>query len=106
MSASRGSRVRYEWDKKKEDENIKKHGLDFETATLIWESITLTELDGRFDYGEERFVAVGEVDERAIAVVFTWRQANRRIISARKASRDERKRYYDTCARGEADPPD
>lgn len=106
MSAPRNSQTRYEWDEKKEDENIKKHGIDFETATLIWESMTLSERDGRFDYGEERFVALGEIDERTIAVVYTWRQGNRRIISARKASRDERKRYYDACAGGETDPPD
>jgi uncharacterized DUF497 family protein len=106
MSGHEDPQIGYEWDDSKEEQNIIKHSIDFELAVLIWESVTVSEMDGRFDYGEERFFTIGEVEGRTIAVVFTWRQANRRIISARKASRDERKRYYDTCTRGEADPPD
>jgi uncharacterized DUF497 family protein len=105
MSGHENPQIGYEWDDNKETQNILKHGIDFESATLIWESMTISEIDGRFDYGEERFFTIGEVDGRTIVVVFTWRRGIRRIISARKASRDERRKYHETCARGEADPP-
>ena len=54
-------------------------------------------IDDREDYGEIRFIALGRVDTEVYRVVFTWRGENLiRIISAQKASRDEREIYY--CA--------
>jgi len=84
----------FEWDENKNDRNIEKHqGLDFDTAKLIWLGDVIELPDVRKDYGEDRFVAFGEVDGVIIAVVYTWRGTSRRIISARKASVGERDAY-------------
>jgi len=100
------SAITFEWDPNKNAANRAKHGIDFETACLIWEGPTLTKPDER-DYGEVRFIAVGEIDSRAVVVVFTWRgETTRRLISARKANRDEREDYRKAIERGETDPPD
>lgn len=88
----------FEWNEDKERINIVKHGIDFETATGIWDGPMLQRIDDRFDYGETRFVAFGEVDGRVLAVVYTWRGDACRIISARMANRHERRAYRETVA--------
>jgi uncharacterized protein len=84
---------RFEWDSKKETENIRKHGVDFATASRIWDEPILEREDERRDYGETRILAFGKVDGRLMAVLYTWRGANHRIISARKANRREQRRF-------------
>jgi hypothetical protein len=65
------------------------------TASEIFSSETLERIDDREEYGEVRFIAPGRVDSEVYRVVFTWRGENHvRIISAQKASRDEREIYY------------
>jgi uncharacterized DUF497 family protein len=54
--------------------------------------------DKRKDYGEKRFVVIGPIEGRVFAVVYTWRNERRRIISARRASRRERRAYHRTIA--------
>jgi uncharacterized protein len=87
-----------EWDEDKNESNFDKHGIDFETAMLIWEGRTVEQVDDRRDYGEPRFIALGMVEDRVLAVVYTWRGNRRRIISARKANKDERRAYRETLA--------
>jgi uncharacterized DUF497 family protein len=82
-----------EWDPDKEKKNIRKHKLDFETASQIWKGFVFEQADDRYDYGESRLQALGEVDGRLMAVVFTWRGMARRIISARKANPREKRRF-------------
>ena len=53
----------------------------------------LIKLDERFDYGEERIITMGHVNNRLHVVVYTQTNDTIRIISARKANRRERKRY-------------
>ncbi|MFC5314043.1 BrnT family toxin [Azospirillum rugosum] len=60
---------------------------------LIWEGPIVQNVDDRFDYGETRYIAFGEVDGRVLAVVYTWRGDCRRLISARMANRHERTSY-------------
>jgi uncharacterized DUF497 family protein len=93
----------FEWDLVKEAENLRKHGTDFTTASWIWRGPVLERIDDRRDYGEVRILAFGNVDGRLIAVLFTWRGANRRIISARKANRREQRRFEEEI--GENDGP-
>ena len=83
----------FEWDPEKELRNIAKHKVDFRTASKIWQSLVLETPDNRIDYGEIRFQALGEVDDRLMVVVFTWRGSIRRIISARKANPRENRRF-------------
>jgi uncharacterized protein len=97
--------VDFLWDTNKEIENIRKHGIDFETASFIWEGPILEKLDDRYDYGEERFIVIGTVDGRVLVVVYTRRGDARRLISARMASRRERREYEEEIhRRSEAEP--
>ncbi|NJL83331.1 MAG: BrnT family toxin, partial [Chloroflexaceae bacterium] len=50
--------------------------------------------DTRYNYGEERFIAIGESQGRVLAVTYTWRGDTIRIISARKATKNETREYY------------
>jgi uncharacterized DUF497 family protein len=90
--------VRFEWDQAKSDTNLKERGFDFEFATLIFESATVEVEDRRKDYGERRVIAIGLADGLHLTVVHTDRavpkgQVMRRIISARRSNRHERKIY-------------
>ena len=56
--------------------------------------------DTRREYGERRIKAIGELNGVIISVVYTWRGDRRRLISARKARADERKKYQAKLAAG------
>ena len=82
-----------EWDEHKRLSNIAKHGIDFLDAASIFFAPHLSGAAREVD-GEERCLAVGMMDGRLIAVIFTWRSEDRiRIISARRA-RDVERRHY------------
>ena len=83
----------FEWDPAKREANLVKHGIDFARAARIFEAPALERPDRRRDYGEERFVALGAVEELVLAVVYTPRETAFRIISAREAHRDEKAAY-------------
>ena len=80
-----------EWSHEKAARNIKKHGVSFEDAARIFLNPIVARDD---DHGEEfRTVAIGLSGDRVLVVVFTERRSTVRIISARKATAAERKRY-------------
>ncbi|MDO4475340.1 MAG: BrnT family toxin [Lachnospiraceae bacterium] len=88
--------MQFEWDSEKEKINIKKHGIDFETAKLVFADENRIEI---FDYQhstqcEDRYDTIGLVHE-VLFVVYTERQERIRIISARLATAREREVYYD-----------
>ena len=84
----------FEWDEAKNESNIAYHGIDFADVEVIFEYLMLTRLDDRFDYGEERWVSVGMLGPSYAVVVWTERDEDTiRIISARRANKDERRRY-------------
>lgn len=86
---------RFEWDESKAEANLAKHGVSFPDAARVFEDFSRLEwLDEREDYGEDRFVTIGLVGGRQLAVVYTMRGENRRLIMARRATRRERKEYY------------
>ena len=84
----------FEWDEAKRLANIQKHGVDFAEAIEMFEGHVLENEDRRRNYGELRIRAFGEMDGRVIQVVYTLRNGRRRLISARRARRDERRAYY------------
>ncbi len=84
----------FEWDEEKREANLVKHGVDFRRMAALFDGPTVEAVDGRQNYGETRINCLGEIDDRAFVVVYTWRGPNRRIISARKANARERKAYY------------
>lgn len=83
----------FEWDGNKRRSNVEKHGIDFADATEAFDD------PWRFTYrsprrsNEERFLTVGTVRGKLIAIVFTLRGDKIRIISARPARRTERDQY-------------
>ncbi len=85
----------FEWDENKAKQNLKKHGVSFEeAATAFGDSLSRTIADPLHSEDEDRFVILGESHgRRLVVVVFTERGENIRIISARRASRRERKNY-------------
>ncbi len=88
----------FEWDERKREANFIKHGVDFEDAIYIFEGVVLEKGDPRDYDGETRIIAYGEVDGRLLAVVYTWREGARRIISARKANGREQRAYHATLS--------
>ncbi|CAD5948111.1 hypothetical protein PCC9214_02375 [Planktothrix tepida] len=93
--------MQFEWDVNKNAQNLKKHGISFEEAQEIFDGLVFTAIDERFDYGGEiREISIGAIQGVVIVtVVHTERSGVIRIISARKATRQERKTYYDYLAK-------
>jgi len=86
--------MKFEWDKQKNKANFEKHGLDFADAHKVFETPMLVKIDDREDYGEDRWIAIGLMDMRVVVMVFTEPKENTiRIISFRKATTDECRRY-------------
>ena len=86
--------MNFEWDASKCRENIRKHGFDFAVAWKLFEGPMLIRPDFRFDYGEQRFIGIGLLDERIVLVAFSEPDENtRRIISLRRAKKNERSKF-------------
>lgn len=84
----------FEWDEGKRQTNLAKHGVDFVRAARIFDGRTVEWDDLRREYGERRSLVLGVAGHMVLFVVYTRRERKRRLISARKASADERKAYY------------
>ena len=86
--------MEYEWDPAKAKANLRKHRISFADAALALEdtrALTMADPDAS---GEQRWVSLGSDPRgRVLITVFTTRGRHTRIISARKASRNERRRY-------------
>jgi uncharacterized protein len=85
----------FEWDNRKARQNTRKHGVSFEEAASVFgDTMSRTIPDPLHSTDEDRFVMVGQSDRRRVlVVVFTERGDRFRIISARLATRRERKDY-------------
>jgi uncharacterized DUF497 family protein len=86
----------FEWDEKKSERCFRERALDFRHAINIFEGTCVEREDRRVEYGEARFITIGEVGGRILTVIWTPRGTVRRIISARAASKRERKSFYGT----------
>ena len=84
----------FTWDEKKRKVNLAKHGIDFSDAADIFAGPMVTVEDTREDYGEPRYVALGLLAGIVISVVYTERNDQLRIISIRKALKDETRCYF------------
>ena len=85
--------MRYQWDRNKAATNLNKHNIDFADAVSVFsDELAITIFDERFK--EERFVTIGtDCFNRVLVVVYTLRDDEIRLISARKATRKERRQY-------------
>lgn len=82
----------FEWDENKRELNLEKHGLDFIDAVQVF--IDPNRIEAETKHSEKRYQTIGIVNGVVIFLVYTHRGTNRRIISARRASQNERKFYY------------
>ena len=83
----------FEWDEEKRQENLKKHGVDFVRAAMIFANPVIENADNRRKYKETRIVALGHVEDEFYTVIYTWRGRARRLISAWKAGQNGERRY-------------
>ncbi len=91
--------MRFEWDPEKDSKNVEKHSISFGQAREVFDDpLHVSILDQRFSYFEERWVTIGSTLGKRILVVANMFFDDEgeeviRIISAREASKNERKQY-------------
>jgi uncharacterized DUF497 family protein len=95
--------MRFEWDRAKNEINAVKHGVDFETAQLVFDDPLCVTFVERVVAGEQRWHAIGMVEGIVVlVVVHTYcqdeSQETIRIVSARRATKHERRLYAETNA--------
>lgn len=90
--------IKFVWDKKKSESNLKKHGVTFEEATSVfYDERALLVKDHLHSVDEERFILLGQSpDDRILIVVHLYWEPNEviRIVSARLATRTEANQYF------------
>ncbi len=95
--------MKFEWDKNKENINIQKHRVSFEQASYVFsDKFALNRYDNEHSADEDRWVLLGKsLNEIILLVVHTYRNSDDiefvRIISARKATKNEKKAYQKRC---------
>jgi len=92
--------VAFDWDAQKARKNVIKHGVSFEQAITVFDDPdSLESYDAAHSRTEDRFTRIGMSDIGILVVVFTQRPGKiLRMITARRASQVEEKRYYESQA--------
>ncbi|NPD20766.1 BrnT family toxin [Rhodophyticola sp. DY48A3-103] len=80
--------MRFEFDPAKSASNMEKHGIDFETAQAIWDDPWMLEVPARTE-DEPRVLSIGAIDGRHWSAIWTPRGDAVRIISVRRARKEE-----------------
>ncbi|MEI6804013.1 MAG: BrnT family toxin [Burkholderiales bacterium] len=78
----------FEFDAAKSESNRAKHGIDFVDAQSLWKDPLLLEIPAKTD-DEPRFLVIGRIDQKRWSAVITYRGANIRLISVRRARAEE-----------------
>ena len=88
--------MRFEWDEAKRQSNLRDHEIDFTAVERekVFAGETVTLLDNRFDYGEWRFLTLGLLKGKVVAIVHTETDKVVRLIPVRKASKNEEDIYF------------
>jgi hypothetical protein len=86
--------MEFTWDEEKRKTNIKKRGLDFADAEMVFSGATFTFEDDRFDYGQQRFITMGLLNGVVIVIAHTERSETIRVISMRKATKHEQEIFF------------
>ena len=89
--------MEFVWDEKKNRLNIKKHGFDFADAWEVFNKVLLASLDDSQDYGEQRWIGIGMLNNGIVVVIVFVEQDDDtiRIISMRKANKNEQKIFFE-----------
>ncbi len=89
--------MQFVWDESKRLANLSKHGLDFADAEQVFNNPLVVFEDTRASYGEQRMVAIGLLQALVIVIVHVDADNIIRVISMRKATRNETDIYYRNC---------
>lgn len=94
--------MRFEWDEAKRRTNLRDHGIDFAAVERekVFYGATVTRLDDRFEYAERRFVTLGLLKGDVVSIVHTDTDEVVRLISVRKASKNEESIYFKEVKNG------
>ena len=95
--------MEFEWDTAKNELNRQKHGFDFADAAACFHSPLLVGEDTRYDYGEQRSVGLGCIQDVVVNIVFTRRGDRIRVISLRRANHRERQLYFQFLQTAQSD---
>lgn len=88
--------MEFEWDPAKDAANRAKHRVSFEQAAAIWDNIHLEiENIARSEEGEKRNATLGWIGETLYVAVWTLREAKIRLISVRRARKNEKKVFFE-----------
>ncbi len=90
--------MQFEWDDEKNKINIKKHKISFSIAKFVFNDENRIEIfDEIHSINEDRYITIGIINQMpvVVTVVYTERGQKIRLISARKATAEERRMYYD-----------
>ena len=88
-------KLKFEWDEKKNAKNKRKHGISFEDAAIVFtDSRRCEQFDQSHSLFEKRWKIIGMIGLNALTVSFTERNGKIRIISARKADKNELEEYF------------
>jgi len=83
------------WDETKRESNLEKHGLNFADATRVFAGPMAVYEDSREDYREQRMIGIGLLDNLVVLIVHVESDETIRIISMRKAYKDETDLFYE-----------
>ena len=86
--------MRFTWSERKRASNLREHGLDFVDAPRVFEGLTYTYEDDRYAYEEQRFITLGLLAGIPVSIAHTESEDEIRIISFRKATSREAKRFF------------
>lgn len=82
----------FEFDKRKSQSNFEKHGIDFIEAQKLWDDPYILEIAAK-TADESRYLMIGKIDDKYWSAIVTYRNQNIRIISVRRARKEEVKLY-------------
>lgn len=84
--------MKFDWDPHKNELNRQKHGIDFSSARMLWEDPERIEIEAPYPL-ENRFILVGNINNRLWTAIYTTRNETIRIISVRRSRKGEKKLY-------------
>ena len=82
----------FEWDNEKNSSNQAKHGIDFDTAKVLWDDVNRVEIQSPYPL-ESRSILIGRLDKKLWTAIFTHRGNALRIISVRRSRKREANLY-------------
>ncbi len=89
--------MKFTWDEAKRRANLHKHGLDFVDAHRVFDGPMVLFEDKRHQYGEQRMIGIGLLDAMVVLIVHVEADGSIRIISMRKADKDETDLFYENA---------